>query len=186
MVVVLPLFGEPSRKTWYYDHPACVRKVYRYLKSQKKCLEADYERSLVPGTRTDAYGYNGEERTWYICEIKTDLTDRHKAISELTDTCHPFQKRHRSDSVVPVLALTFRLEKDLRESGKWQGLLQNCNRLGMEIWIIESGAIRRAQGSKAVMTEAKTPKPRSTKPTVTRAKPTKTKTATAKTRKAKR
>ena len=80
----------PERKTWYFDHAACVRKVYRYLK--QKCTEADYEKKLVEDRITDVFGYNKNTKTWYLCEIKVDWNDLHKAPFQIMDTAVRLRK----------------------------------------------------------------------------------------------
>jgi len=136
-------FGEPKRKTWYFNHAACVRKVYRYLKA--KYTEADYERKLVEGRITDAYGYNQKTKTHYVCEVKVKWDDLQKAVFQVTDTTRRLQKKHKKDTVVPVLAIPGALEKKLRGWGDWQSLRRHCRETGVKVWIIESGGIRQAR-----------------------------------------
>jgi len=146
---------------WYYDHDACVGKVWRYL--GRKYTKADYEQGIVYGRITDAYGYNDKTKQWCVCEVKVEWPDVQQGPIQIFDTAFNLQKKHKECTVVPVLAIPDALERRLRRWRNWDGLLHGCNKLGVEIWGIESGAIRRAQGSKAQGTKAGATKPKATK-----------------------
>jgi len=166
------LGGEPERKTWYFDHDLCVRKVYRYLKS--KDMNAGQEKELVPGLRTDAFAYDEKTRIRYICEIKVAWSDLPKSPSQVMDTVRPLRKRKKGDIVVPVIAFPLPLQKELRKDDRWNSFSATCRELGIEIWIIDSGAIRVVQRSKIRVPQAKVVKAKAAKPKTVKAKAVKT------------
>ncbi len=170
--------GEPERKTWYFDHDACVRKVYRYLKS--KSMEADQEKELVPGLRTDAFAYDEKTRTRYICEIKVAWSDLQKSPSQVMNTVRPLRKRKKGDTVVHVIAFPFSLQKELRKDDSWNSFSATCRDLGIEIWIIDSGAIQVVQRSKIRVPQVTAVKASAAKSKTVRAKAAKSKTVRAK------
>jgi hypothetical protein len=133
----------PSERSKYHEN--CVRKVFRYLK--KKCDEADYERSLVPGHITDAYGHDTKSKTWYICEIKVNWGDLQKAPHQIYETAFLFKKKHRGDTVIPVIALPSRLQKELVKYNNWVSLCSHCKATGVAIWAIESASVRQIKSS---------------------------------------
>lgn len=199
-------WDEPS-KVWYKDHDKCVGKVYRYLK--KKCTTADYERKIAGDLRTtDAYGYDEKTKTWYICEIKVRWDDVQKGPMQIKDTMvllknkNKGDRKHKDDFIVPVLAIPDAFQRRIQKWGNWSGLLSTCNALGVELWLIESGGIRLAKGSKSQKikvtksttkaektTKAKTKKTKTTskirRTAAGKTKPTKAETTRAKATKAK-
>lgn len=163
----------PERKTWYFDHDACVRKVYRYLK--QKCTEANYERELVKDRRTDAFGYDKNTKTWYVCEIKVDPTDLLKAPFQIMDTAFRFKKKKRFHNVTPVIAIPAPLHRKIQRSDIWRSLSAQCRQNNTELWIIESGAVKELQTTGIVVG-----KPKVVKAKTTRVKPSKRKATTGK------
>ncbi len=163
----------PERKTWYFDHDACVRKVYRYLK--QKCTEANYERELVEDRRTDAFGYDKNTKTWYVCEIKVDPTDLLKAPFQIMDTAFRFKKKKRFHNVTPVIAIPAPLHRKIQRSDIWRSLSAQCRQNNTELWIIESGTVKELQTTGIVVG-----KPKVVKAKTTRVKPSKRKATTGK------
>ena len=168
------IFGwGPERKTWYFDHDACVRKVERYLR--RKYGEADRERELVEDRRTDAFGYNKNTKTWYVCEIKVDPTDLLKAPFQIMDTAFRFRKKKPFHNVTPVIAIPAPLHRRIQRQDIWRSLSEQCRQNNTELWIIESGAVRELQTVGAVARKPKVEKAKVVKP-----KPAKAKTPKAK------
>ncbi|MBA7507948.1 hypothetical protein ES706_06678 [subsurface metagenome] len=167
------IWGLEPRSTY---HKTCVRKVYRYLKN--KCDKADYEKKLVADRITDALGYNAKSKIWYLCEIKVNWNDAQKGVTQIHDTAFRFRKTHRGYTVVPVLAIPSRLQKELAKFDNWNSLRAQCTNSGIAIWVIEQSAVReimspttKAVKTKSAVTKAvKTKRPKTTKTRTTRTK----------------
>jgi len=134
---MINILGAPERST---RHATCVRKVYRYLK--QKYGEANYEQKTVADRITDALGYSQKSKTWYLCEIKVNWSDLQKSPYQIHDTAFRFQKSHKGDTVVPVIAFPARLQKELVNYDNWDSLRDTCRRLGIAIWVVEQSGVR--------------------------------------------
>ena len=142
---MMNFFGYPERSTY---HATCVNRVKSHLK--RICTKADKEQGLVPNRITDAWGYDKKIKTWYLCEIKVNLNDLHKAVTQIHDTVHRFKLKKSNDQVIPVIAIPNALYIDLKkyELDKWKSFCSLCKTVGVAIWIIEQSNIRQIQGPK--------------------------------------
>lgn len=160
----------PSERSTY--HKTCVRRINKYLK--QKCSKGGSEKGLVAGYRTDAFGYDGKSKTWYLCEIKVDPSDLKKGPQQILDTKYHFPKTkyyHIGDTIVPVIAIPAKLANHLVKVNEWKSLKNTCKMLNISIWVIEQSTVR----------EVTKPKPKSNRKTSAVSKAVKTKVVSAKT-----
>jgi len=164
-VIKKMIFGWPERSTY---HTTMVNRVNAHLR--RICTAAEKEMGLVYGRITDAWGYDGKTRTYYVCEIKVNFKDLQKAIYQIHDTAFRYKPRYDKDAnIIPVIAFPKGLYKELVDYENWGSLSDACNKLGVAIWVIEQSAVRQVQG----------PKPTRKPKTVTKPKPaTRAKTKT--------
>ena len=174
---MINIWGPAERSTY---HKTCVKKVYRYLKN--KCDEADYERKLVADRITDALGCNTKSRTWYLCEIKVNWNDAQKGVTQTHDTAFRFKKTHRGYTIVPVLAIPSRLQKELVKFDNWDSLCDQCKNSGIAIWVIEQAGVREITKPKTKIVKAKSAVPKVVKTKRLKTKATKTTTTGTKTK----
>lgn len=177
---MLNLFGSEPRSTY---HTTCVRRVNQYLK--RKCSKGGYEKGLVSGYRTDAFGYDSKFKTWYLCEIKVDPSDLKKAPQQILDTKFHFPKSqyfHIGDKIVPVIAIPARLAKFQVKTNEWDSLRNTCKQLNIAIWVIEQSTVREVMGPKI----KKVAKASTSKKKTARTKKSASKRTPAKTKKARK
>lgn len=170
------IWGLEPRSTY---HKTCVRRVNSYLK--QKCSESGYERELVAGYKTDAFGYNRKSKIWYLCEIKVDPSDLKKAPQQILDTKFHFPQirhYHTGDTIVPVIVIPAKLANYLVKINEWGSLRKTCRMVKVAIWVIEQSTVREVMSpkTKAVKTKStgtkavKTNRPKTTKTRTTRTK----------------
>jgi hypothetical protein len=152
----------PSERSTY--HKTCVRRVNSYLK--QKCDEADYERELVTGYKTDAFGYNRKSKIWYLCEIKVDPNDLKKAPQQILDTKFHFPKTqhyHIGDTIVPVIAIPAKLANHLVKLNEWDSLRNTCKMVKAAVWVIEQSTVREVISPKIKAVKTKSPRTKTIK-----------------------
>jgi len=155
-------------------HAYCVNRVKSHLK--RTCTMADKEMGLVPSRITDAWGYNKEKKTWFLCEIKVNVDDLHKAVTQIHDTCYRFKPKNRDDKVIPVIAIPNKLyiEMQRHDLSRWTSFRSLCQQMNIALWIVEQSNIRQIQGPKPTMPKPKaTTKPKTTVRARATAKPKK-------------
>jgi len=136
--------GYPERSTY---HTTMVKRVNGHL--GRICTGAEKEMGLVYGRITDAWGYDGKTRTYYICEIKVNFKDLQKAVYQIYDTAFRYKPKYDKDAkIIPVIAFPERLYEELVGYDNWGSLSDACNKLGIAIWIIEQSTVRQVQGPK--------------------------------------
>ena len=173
----------PSERSTY--HKTMAHKVSAYL--TRGFGKAEYERSLISGRTTDAFGYDEKIKTWYLCEIKVDGRDLYKAVVQIDDTVKRFKNSplHKKyvGVIVPVIAIPKRVYDDSVKysAEKWESYCSLCKTNNIALWVIEQSTVRQIQGPKPkTTTRARvTAKPKTTARARATAKPkttTKTKT----------
>ncbi len=130
------LFGssDDSKTPWHRDHPFCVNKVRKHL--LETCDKARKEALLHPRRRTDVYGFNSKENTWYICEIKVRWADLQKFEFQLQDTCQYLAWQYPTATVLPILAIPVNLHDELITYGNWAQVESRCETGNIKIWLI--------------------------------------------------
>jgi hypothetical protein len=179
---MINIWGPTERSTY---HGTCVRKVDRYL--NKKCTVAHSERKLVAERITDASGYDAKRKTWYLCEIKVNWSDLQKAPYQIHDTAFRFPRNpfyHKGDTVMPVIALPARLQKELVQHHNWDSLRDQCTKTGIGLWIIEQSGVREITSPNTKGVKTKSARASTAKTKTSRAKKTKSKTRAVKSTKA--
>ena len=145
------IFGYPERSTY---HTTMVKRVNGYLR--RICTAAEKEMGLVYGRITDAWGYDGKTRTYYVCEIKVNFKDLQKAVYQIHDTAFRYKPKYDKDAnIIPVIAFPKGLYKELVDYDNWGSLSDACNKLGVAIWIIEQSTVRQIQGPKTKSPKSK-------------------------------
>ena len=139
------LFFGRSRSTY---HTTCVNRVKGHLK--RICTVADKETGLVASRITDAWGYDRNTKTWYLCEIKVNPNDLLKAVTQIHDTFYKFKPKDPEDTVIPVIAIPKRLYDHFMkvDVDQWESFRTLCDTTHIAIWIIEQSAIPQIQGPK--------------------------------------
>lgn len=119
-------------------HDRCAGRVKSHLKTI--CTSAEKEMGLVPGTRTDAWGYNSKNKVLYLCEIKVQHKDLPKSVDQINDVVRrvkltPEYIRLGEVFIVPVIAISNRLHKEEMDyyPGKWESFCDLCKKLGIAI-----------------------------------------------------
>ena len=161
--MINPILGWAERSQL---HKHCVSRVKSHLK--RTCDNADKEQGLVSGRITDAWGYNRGEKTWFLCEIKVNIKDLQKGVTQIHDTCFRFKVSNQGDKVIPVLAIPNKLYNEMRkyEPGQWSSFSSLCKNTDIAVWVVEQSNIRQIQGPKPT-----TPKPKATTKVKATAKP---------------
>jgi hypothetical protein len=174
------VFGWGSERST--DHARNVSRVKNYLKTF--CIKADKETGLVSSRITDAWGYNKKLRTWYICEIKVNLNDLHKAVTQIHDTIHRFKPKNHPLAIIPVVAIPNRLYMELKkyETEKWESFCSLCRTVDVAIWVIMQSSIKQIQGPKPQKPKT-TARKSTTKAKITRKRKATSKPKATKTRK---
>ncbi len=158
------IFGWPERSTY---HTTMVKRVNAHLR--RICTASEKETGLVYGRITDAWGYDGKTRTYYVCEIKVNFNDLQKAVYQIHDTAFRYKPKYDKDAnILPVIAFPKRLYDELVDHENWGSLSDACNKLGVAIWIIEQSTVRQVQGSKPKSPKSK---PIAKAKTATKSKP---------------
>ncbi|MFC1955052.1 hypothetical protein ACFLWZ_00685 [Chloroflexota bacterium] len=139
------LFFGKSRNTY---HKTCVNRVKSHLKGI--CTVADKETGLVASRITDAWGYDRNTKTWYLCEIKVNPNDLLKAVTQIHDTCYKFKPKDPEDTVIPVIVIPLRLYDHFLkvDVDQWRSFRTLCDTTHIAIWIIEQSVIPQIQGPK--------------------------------------
>jgi len=124
---------------------------------------------LVASRITDAWGYDRNTKTWYLCEIKVNPSDLLKAVTQIHDTCYKFKPKDPEDTVIPVIAIPVRLYDHFMQNDvdQWKSFRTLCDTTHIAIWIIEQSAIPQIQGPKPKVTT----KPKATTKAKATAKP---------------
>jgi hypothetical protein len=148
----------PERSTY---HITMINRLNGH--SGRICTAAEKETGLVYGRVTDAWGYDGKTRTYYVCEVKVNFKDLEKAVYQIHDTAYRYKPKYdKHANIIPFISFPKRLYEKLVNYYHWGSLSDACNNLGVAIWIIELTTVRQVQG----------PKPTHKPKTDTKSKPT--------------